>query len=372
MTTEGKTGTGGNNVDLDKQGKRKPDRSSAKPTTRPLMLEHFIPRSLRGHPFAFWIMVGVILSCASIALSLNTSNPKAYSEMCLLLTIGLVAVPSVVRACHFLMLDWSRNTKNFITDIPPSIAKIDDWWNRELSIFEGSPTMFMAGVAVALIALLGYSLDDYPIGVQSLENAFAACILAASAFAAGVGLCTMVYGTRIIWRFGTAFKISIQGHRFGVLSTGDMLLNCYFLIALTWSVYLSSAVFGIMAGNLPINSWKNPVWILALPSALAALITFVVCQIPLHQRMIEYKRERLMTVETILKNLKISDANLLNADVLSKIRFFEDQKSEAISFPEWPFAFKTLLGSLGSTSMVVLAPIASTIVKSGVGAFLKG
>lgn len=88
--------------------------------------------------------------------------------------------------------------------------------------------------------------------------------------------------------------------------------------------------------------------------------------------MIEYKRERLMTVETILKNLKISDANLLNADVLSKIRFFEDQKSEAISFPEWPFAFKTLLGSLGSTSMVVLAPIASTIVKSGVGAFLKG
>lgn len=341
-----------------------PDHLSFKLATRPLILDRIIPPPLKNHPFIFWALIGIILGCASIAISLQTSNPKAYAQLCVLQIIGLVAVPSVIRVCHSLLLDWSINAKKFITGTRRHITNIDTWLDQELSIFEGSPIMLLAGAALATLAPIGFSFANYPIGIGSVENIFALSIVATSAFAAGVALCAMAYGTRIIWRFGNTFRVSVQSHKFGVLSTGEMLLHCCVLIALTWSAYSSSAIFGVTGTGVAIFSVKNPIWILAAPSAAVVLISFIVCQIPLHQRMIEYKHDQLLTIEKILEELKESDARLLNAEVMSKIEFFENRRLQIISLPEWPFAFGTLLGSFGSASMMILTTVVSSYVKT--------
>src|SRR5579863_9101099 len=170
---------------------------------RPLMLDRIIhPRPLKKHPFLFWISVGILLACASTYFSLKTTNPKAYTEMCVLQIIGLVTVPLIIRACHKMILDWSRNATRFITRTRLPVANIDAWLDREISIFEGSPLMLCGGFAFAIIAPIGFSFADYPVGFGSAQNAFASSIVAISAFVAGVGLCAMAYGTRMIWRFG--------------------------------------------------------------------------------------------------------------------------------------------------------------------------
>jgi hypothetical protein len=261
-------------------------------------------------------------------------------------------------------LDWSNNAKKFITDTRLHITNVDAWMDRELSNFEGSPTMLLAGIALAVLAPIGFSLDDYPIGAGNVAIVFSSMVVATSAFVAGVGLCAMAYGMRMIWRFGNSFQISVQSHKFGVLSTGDMLLHCYVLIALIWSSYCCSAIFGVMSSSVAIFSIKNPIWLLAAPSAALVLISFIVCQVPLHKRMIEFKRDQLIAIETILEELKGYEPTMVNAEVLSKFTFYENQRSQTMSLPEWPFAFGTLLGSVSSASMVILTTLVSSYFKS--------
>ena len=220
------------------------------PATRTLMLDRIIPPPLRSHPYAWWISLGAILSCLAILFSLRTSNPRAYAEMCILQIAGLTAVPLVIRICRGLIVEWSNNAKKFIVGARTCKTDFDTWLDEELSAFDDSLTMPVAGMVLGGLALLGFSFNDYPIGLGSAASIFASFIVAASAFVAGVGLCTMGYGTRMIWRFGNAFHISVQSHRFGVLSTGDTLLHCSVLVALIWSAYSSSAVFGVMNSPL--------------------------------------------------------------------------------------------------------------------------
>jgi hypothetical protein len=71
-----------------------------------------------------------------------------------------------------------------------------------------------------------------------------------------------------------------------------------------------------------------------------------------------------MYIEKILEGLKVSDVKLLNADVLRKIDFYERQRTQTMSLPEWPFAFGTLVGSFSSASMVILTTVISSYVKT--------
>jgi hypothetical protein len=284
--------------------------------------------------------------------------------MCILQIIGLISVPLVVRVCRQLIVEWASNAKKFVTGMRSCRTDLDAWLKRELAIFDSSPTMLAGGIALGVLAPIGFSFNDYPIGIESPANIFSSLIVATSAFVAGVGLCVMAYGTRTIWRFGNAFHISVQSHKFGVLSTGDMLLQCCTLVALIWSAYSCSAVFGVMSSHFEMFSLRNPVWLLAVPSGVLVLTAFIVCQIPLHKRMIEYKRDQLAGIEKVLEELKASEPGLLNSDLLAKIAFFENRRSQAISLPEWPFAFGALLGSVSSACLVVLTTLASSFAKA--------
>jgi hypothetical protein len=342
----------------------RPDHLKGRFGTRTLFLDRLIPPPLKKHPFIFWIAIGFILSCVAVFLSFKTSNPRAYAQMCMLQIIGFVAVPSAIRACRLLILDWNNNAKKFVVGTRLHKTAVDIWLDRELSNFEGSPIMLLGGSALAILALAGFSFDDYPVGIGSAATLYSSFIVAASAFAAGVGLCAMAYGTRTVWRFGNSFHISVQNHKFGVLSTGSMLLQCCVLVTLTWSAYTSSAIFGVMGSSVATFSIKNPIWLLAAPSAALVLVSFIVCQIPLHKRMIEYKRDQLMAIEKILEELKDYEPRLLTAEVLGKIAFFENRRSQIMSLPEWPFAFAALLGSISSASMVILTTLLSSYVKA--------
>src|SRR5579864_723624 len=341
---------------------------NSKPENRTLILDYIIPPPLKNHPLIFWFAIGAILSGVAILFSLKTSNPKAYAEMCVLQIIGLVAVPAAIRACRSMILDWSKNAKEIITGKRLPVMDFDAWLDQELSAFDASPSMLLGGTALACFALLGFSFDGYPIGIGSWPYIFSSSILAVSAFVAGVGLCAMAYGTRTIWRFGTSFHITVQSHKFGVLSTGDMLLHCCILVALIWSAYSSSAVFGVMSSHFEIFSLRSPVWLLAVPSGVLVLTAFIVCQVPLHKRMIEYKRAQLADIEAdiekVLEELKASEPGQLNSDLLAKIAFFENRRSQVISLPEWPFAFGALLGSISSACVVILTTLASSFVKA--------
>jgi hypothetical protein len=304
------------------------------------------------------------LGSLAVLFSLRTSNPKAYAEMCILQITGLIAVPLVIRVCRAQLVEWSINAKTFVIGMRSHQTNVDTWFDKELRAFDSSQAMLLGGIALGTLAVTGFSFSDYPIGFGSREYIFSTFIVAASAFVAGIGLCTMAYGTRTIWRFGNTFQISVQSHKFGVLSTGNTLLYCCILVALIWSAYSCSAVFGIMNSKFEIFSITDPIWSLAVPSGVLVLASFILCQVPLHKRMVEYKRGQLVNVERILEELKGSEPASLNSDLLAKIAFFENRRSQTISLPEWPFAFGAFLGSVGSACVVILTTLASSFVKA--------
>ena len=72
-----------------------------------------------------------------------------------------------------------------------------------------------------------------------------------------------------------------------------MLVKCYALIAVAWCFYTGSATWSLS------GTWV-PVLALATPAVIFFVGSFILCQFPLHRRMVQCKRTELIELDDVL------------------------------------------------------------------------
>ncbi len=207
--------------------------------------------------------------------------------LCILQAIGIMLVPLMFKICfNRLIKDWSQNLANFILDEPD----ISTRFMSGLTFISNSRPMYYAGCGLAILGVV--SLFKYLKDLSFLPMVFGFVLVLCSAFFAGIGLYGIFVGARAVYRLGN-FSVRVSKHKFGIISTGRMLLKCYFLIAITWSLYSMSALWGIPDTDHLFAALVGPSLILGVPTFVAIFGSFVICQVPLHRKMVEFKKKEL-------------------------------------------------------------------------------
>jgi hypothetical protein len=329
-----------------------------------LAIDRIVPFRWRHYSLFVWFLIAAILTGFSVALAWPMKDPWPFLGLCFPLAAAVFVVPLAFTFCCRWLIEWSRGTTAFAqpADGPGSSEKLaaDEWLIRQLSFFSGSFPMCISGAIMSLLALTAYKLAGYPIGHDGLASIFAAALLAFSAFLAGIGVHAIFCATRMIWRFGE-YQITVKNHKFGILSTGRVLVRCYFVIGLVWGIYTSSAV--LASPHFDFRMAAIPLLVLAAPAFVAILASFVIGQIPLHNKMVEFKRNELRKVER-----KLDGYSGAFEDITEKMRedihFLEAARERILALPEWPFAFTTFLGAIGSSVMpALLSSVVTAAVK---------
>src|SRR5262249_44048874 len=155
---------------------------------------------------------------------------------------GFLTVPLAFKLAYLRFKSWSENVPSFVVlNDKFGAAALADFLSAELSYFRGPASAFIISVPFGAMASFVFWLAGYPVGLGSLSSIFAAVLVACAAFLAGLGLVTIFYGCRTIWRVG-AFAVRVRSNKFEITSTGAMLSQCYLAIALSWAFHSSSAI----------------------------------------------------------------------------------------------------------------------------------
>lgn len=326
--------------------------------TESLATDRFVPYPFRPMPYLFWIFCFSISIGGALLFSQGMEHRQAYLGLCISLSAGFLTVPLVFRLAYLRFRLWGESVSSFV--VPKKRVdrtSVSDLMKQELLLFRGSATVYVIAAIFAGIAWLVFWEARYPVGFRNLTSIWATILLLCSAFVAGLGLPIIFYACRAIWRVG-AFEVRVINHKFGILSTGIMLSQCYFAIAISWAMYSLSAIAGVEREHL--SESRLPVLILAMPTFVGFLASFIACQFPLHRRMLEFKQRELQTVETLLDELKPTKSQELTRDLLDKIGFYEKKWNELAALPEWPFDYKALWGAVGSSVTAILPALVST------------
>lgn len=306
---------------------------------------------------ALWVWTSIsLLGCGAAYISyLGTGLHKFLSTfMCLALGIG--AVPLAMRMVYSITLNWTVIIPDFARDGCDHSSEIYSWIDNEFKELEQSWIPVIFASAYALFALVVFAVSGAFDSLTSLLLALVSVVIVLiSGFACGIGLCLMGYLGRLIWRLGYhlgKYKLRISEHGFGVLSTGRTLLKGYMIIALVWCIYTGSATGGLKQGWVPVG-------LLSLPAVIFFIGSFIICQIPLHARMVIAKRTELHELEDILTRLAPHSADDLNTERRKKIEFVNSELQRVKSLPEWPFS----IGSISGIAISGLLTVAPQVVK---------
>ena len=338
------------------------------PTVVPLVVDR-LPGPLKQRALTCGGVALALFAVVSFGMAVHAKSPRAYLGLCVPVAIGLLSVPWAFQFAYGRFFEWSKNVKTFARPLSRSKDSesqgndVESWIVDQLSFFRGSTAMYGTGLVLVGWTLLAFYLGGYFSELNSREVTFFCILTCLSAFLAGLGLHAVYGGGRVIWRFGKGkYKILVRGHKFGVLSTGRMLGECLFVISLVCMVYYTSAVLGEKHPYTDFRIWNAPLLMLIVPTAGFLFASFIVCQIPLHRRMIEFKRDELAKVELILDDLKIRADSKVTSELRDNIKFYDDRRLEILALPEWPFGFKSMLGAVGSSVTVVLPSVLSVLV----------
>jgi len=300
----------------------------------------------------------------SLAFAWNMNEPRAYLGFSLTYAVGFLTVPLVFKFAQSRFEYWAENAKTFVEPTDNIASQdLERWLKNEISFFGGSPPMYVTGLLTAMAAFFTFWLAEYPaVQLNNAASIFTTLLQFASTFVAGLGIYGIFCACRTIWRIGKKFRVRVKTHKFGVMSTGIVLVQCYFAVAISWSIYVLSAILGVEHFEFALLEAKLPLLILVLPTLAALFVSFVVCQTPLHLRMSQFKRDQLEKIETILDGLRPTHDQQFTRDIADKIAFFESRRTEIASLPEWPFGYKAIVANVGSSIAVILPTLISSLV----------
>lgn len=177
---------------------------------------------------------------------------------------------------------------------------------------------------------------------------------------------------RAVWNLGDlpGCKVRADHHRFGIQTVGDMLFKISCAAAGVWFFY-ALAIGTAIKLALPIEVvLTSPIVVLvAIPTLVFIIGAFVICQIPLHQRMVDSKRAEILRLQSIADELVPSSAEAITDDMMRKRQFVETQLDRARSLPEWPF---TRAAFVATALSAALSAAPTLIVSEGLKTLIHG
>jgi hypothetical protein len=303
----------------------------------------------------FWFIVAMLLMLATYILPFELNGyESSYRALCIYLATGLFILPFGVSVGYNILRSWAIDLDNFAKNDDQSLSA---WFVKDLEFVRGDSIMVLAGITLGVLTVIAYSYGGYFSTYSNWAVLFLCLIMFMSSAFAGMGLYNMFCVCRTFWRLGQKSKITytVHKHRFGIMSVGTVLFKCWMIIGLIWAVYMASAFVGYQGNDYNDVMHLQPVWLLAYPTFPFIIGGFISCQIPLHKRMVEYKRREIFLIDNMLEKIKPERLQDLSEINLKKIDFLNKQKEQYRSLPEWPFSLVSLLGA-GASSVTALMP----------------
>lgn len=308
----------------------------------PTYFDVLLPRAgVRGHHYWAAGSATAVLGCV-IAFGL-THQPQFLTTF-LPLGLGIGLVPLVVRAGFSILLDWHPTATRFIQS---DIEQFNQWFFSRFDAYIRGGDVLIAAAVYLIAAIAAFRASGAFSGMGPGGVTFASAVLAVSAFCCGVGIATLLRLANLVWSLGR-YPVEVVAGPYGVSSTGPMLLKIYVLAGITWVIYTSSAGWNLSSG------WV-PVLILSVPAVALIFGSFVVAQIPLHRRMVEFKRGRVYEIESMLRELTPKKSSDLTEERLHQIAFLREECSKVTALPDWPFGWRSLSAAF-ATSIGSVAP----------------
>lgn len=304
--------------------------------------ELFLDKRVLGGRVAqliLWVTTGLLVSVAS-AVAFYQSSEGVFLTTGFVLGIGMTLVPLGVKAGHIMFRQLGGQLSVFLSSDSENPSQV--FFETMNSRLRRMKSIYTAGLAFGVLSIAGFyfgGVFDF-VPAQSETNClWLKCQLAGTIFIAGfvsgIGLHMLIVMGSIVWVLGR-FKVKVVTHQFGVLTVGRTLLRIYTIAAAIWLVFSSSALVGIKDSLVPMASLSGV-------SLLVFLVSFPVCLLPLHERMLESKRERVIAAFGWLEEL--STVPIKSRDD----RHFRLQSEamreyhEAQDLPEWPFGWRSLV-----------------------------
>lgn len=303
----------------------------------------------RSGTYRSWAVAGLVAAGICASFYVLTGSVQFLTTF-LPLALGIGLVPAAIRIGLAIVRDWEENAVRFVR---ADSGLFREWYRSRFIAYLNAwdvPAWGFAYFGAAAVAFRGGGAFD---GLSGMGLILAYGILALSAFCCGVGVATVIRFANLIWGLGR-YQVWVTKSPFGVLSTGPMLVRCYFLAGVIWCVYTSSAGWNLAAGWIPVIA-------LSVPAITIILGSFVIAQIPLHRRMVECKRARMFELEEILQKFVPRIADDLTEERLKRLAFLRAELEAASSLPEWPFGWRSL-SAVFATSIASVSPTLITFL----------
>jgi hypothetical protein len=255
--------------------------------------------------------------------------------------LTLALVPAAMRIIFSILWEWTQRVKDFVRVESAQESGVTSWICKQFDVFLDSIAPLAFGIVYAAFALFVYDKTGAFTGLSTRQAMASAVVVWLGSFVCGVGLTSIFYLGRFIWRLGRRYPIRVTPHAHGIISTGDTLLQCYLIVAVVWAVYTSSAVWNLSGRVFPLLA-------LSLPALTGFVSSFIICQIPLHERMVEEKRARLKELDTLLQNLSPVQIDELTEVRREQVAFCVAEIDRVANWPEWPFRLRSFSGVVGA------------------------
>jgi len=230
-------------------------------------------------------------------------------------------------------------------------TEIVSWFTKELEFFKGSTAIYLSGVCLGLLAT-AVGLTSH-LGVFDSDHVkwFIVFILFTSHFWAGAGLCMMFSLGKTFYRLGNLPEctIRVENHEFGILGVGSALFKCWVIFVIVW-VFFQYPLFLILLSDSA--KLSLPIMLLTIPTAIIIFSSLIICQFPLHRRMVQYKQNEINKLQALLEKLTPRNVEDISEELIKSNMFLEEKYKNTLSLPIWPSARFVASGGIVLTSQL--------------------
>jgi len=307
----------------------------------------------------FWLFVFIVILAIAAYVAAHVPYSKSYFVIMFFIAMGLTTVPAAFSLCQHVFENWTKLFPVFVLQQSEGAV---GFFLQELRFFSGDRHMFASGVFIAVVACVSYAMGDVFSPYGTTGKVFGCIIVFFSACAGGMGLYAVFCGSRAVWRLGKHFDVRVAAHKFGVMSTGVVLLKSYIVIAIVFSFYVLSVLITEQVALKSEKLLSLPMLTLSIPALLFFAASFIVCQIPLHRQMRHFKQRRLVDIEAMLDELVTRSMSDLSPEVIEQVEFLRKERVAVLKLPEWPFGMKISFAVLLSSATSVWPIVLNTLM----------
>jgi hypothetical protein len=305
-----------------------------------------VPAILRRHPRATLAAIAALLLGSSLLAW--PGDLRGFLRQIVPVVAGMTLVPPAIRYCYDKLAAWHGTMPRFLRTSPTRFA---GWLALERRLATNYPVASATGLLLVTLVLV--SSPALARGLSAREGIDVCLVSALGAYVAGVALYYVAAFGMAIWRLGD-FPVIVEAHQLGIRSVGRLMATTWSIAACLWFLYT-------LSGTTPTGVRIGPVLMLAGPTAALLLGSFVICQIPLHRRMLEYKDAQLERLQALMLELHEKGIDQLSGEELGRMKLLEERAAVVSALPEWPFQWSAFV-RVASLSVSFILPKVATFL----------